>query len=188
MYRSTATVYAKFPATPEANISHLKLRTLENVEATNRNVFVTRSDPDIDKPAGGEKRHWVGGGPQGKVRFWVPVVKRALGVDEARQEVAMEILQHHPLIDSPPPARRAATSYAATLNSGDAERPLCAWNRPTSRSARKGRIENAAERERPAEAGCRGRPALRLQLCSNLARRSDSPTSFVRSRTRRRTR
>ena len=86
-------MYAKFPSTPEANVSHSKPRTSENVEATNRNVFVTRSDPASTSPRAAKKRHRVGGGPQRNVRFWVPIVKSALGVDEARQKVAMEILK-----------------------------------------------------------------------------------------------
>jgi hypothetical protein len=31
--------------------------------------------PGIDKPAGGEKRHRVRRRPQGKIRFWIPIVK-----------------------------------------------------------------------------------------------------------------
>jgi hypothetical protein len=47
-----------------------------------------------NQPTGGKAHHGVGAGPQGEVRFGIPVVKYTLCVDEPRQEVAVEVLSH----------------------------------------------------------------------------------------------
>jgi hypothetical protein len=58
----------EIPVHPEANVSRSKLRTLENVEATNRNVFITGSDP-VYRPAPRAAKSVTGSAVDHRARF-----------------------------------------------------------------------------------------------------------------------
>jgi hypothetical protein len=52
-----------------------------------------RLGPGLEQTAGGEECHRVFAGPQRKVGLWVTVMKGTLRIDEAGQEVPVEVFR-----------------------------------------------------------------------------------------------
>ena len=80
------------PEVSDASGTHSYSMRFQNHLATRRKVVLSASTP-LAHPADGEQRDGICRRPQRDVGLRVPVVEGTLCLDEARQEVAVEVLR-----------------------------------------------------------------------------------------------